>query len=158
MSTLKQTTETHPHLPSGKWEGFYTYQLGPDSEKHNMRFHLTFKDGDITGKGADDVGHFTWKGDYNLEGMTATIIKAYPTHEVNYQGWIDENGIWGNWNIHAFKGGFHIWPKASFQAKEQKEEELARAKRKEAYRKSLLGLKKYIGGRKDSGIDDDVPQ
>lgn len=155
MSIVKKTTETHPHLPSGKWEGFYSYTYGPDSAKHDMRFHLTFNDGNISGRGNDDVGYFTWKGTYNLQSMTANLVKFYPTHQVNYQGWVDENGIWGNWNISVCKGGFHIWPSSTSKEEAEKEEVLAKEKRSEAYRKNLQGLRRYIGGKKD--YDRDTP-
>jgi hypothetical protein len=112
-----------------------------------MRFHLTFCENIITGRGSDDIGHFSWEGNYNTQSMTVNMTKFYLTHEVHYQGWIDENGIWGNWNIGACKGGFHIWPKESFQKKEEKEEALAKDKRKEAYQSDLQKLMNLLKKR-----------
>lgn len=97
-------------LPSGEWEGFYVY--GHDSQKHIMQLMLTFSDFKISGSGVDDVGIFVWSGTYDLDIFKATLIKQYSTHVVRYNGTIDENGIWGIWELgYGFSGGFHIWPK-----------------------------------------------
>ncbi len=102
--------ETHKFLPSGEWEGFYCYTHS--TTKHKMAIHLTFKKGKVSGSGTDDVNYFSWKGNYDLEAFVITMVKTYPSHTVNYKGDIDENGIWGSWNIGAHSsGGFHIWPK-----------------------------------------------
>ena len=40
------------------------------------------------------------------------MTKYYATHTVFYDGNVDENGIWGNWEITpSMRGGFHLWPK-----------------------------------------------
>ncbi len=129
MKTIKNKTtqETHPLFPSGTWEGFYTYQMGPDAGQHAMAFSLNFKDEIITGNGSDDVGGFSWRGAYSKEGLVCTMTKAYATHTVDYQGNVDENGIWGTWTLDWMKGGFHIWPKANAEnevAKEVKKMEI----------------------------------
>lgn len=111
MHTKKIAAELHPHLPSGEWEGFYTYHMGPDAEQHPMHFTLNFNNDIILGNGSDDVGGFSWKGFYDKTGMTCGMTKAYISHEVSYQGNIDEQGIWGTWTMAFMKGGFHIWPK-----------------------------------------------
>lgn len=123
MSTLKDTIsqETHPLFPSGIWEGFYTYQMGPDADQHNMHFSLNFKNEIITGSGSDDVGGFSWRGIYDRERMVCSITKAYATHTVDYLGNVDENGIWGTWTINWMKGGFHIWPKTNNEQEVVKE-------------------------------------
>ena len=105
--------ETHPLFPSGPWEGFYTYHMGPDAHRHHMHFTLSFDAGIVTGGGGDDVGGFSWRGHYDKAALTCDMVKHYATHTVLYQGQVDENGIWGVWRIgDNFSGGFHIWPKA----------------------------------------------
>lgn len=117
--------ETHPLFPSGDWEGFYTYACGPNAGRHSMTFYLEFKNGVVTGSGGDEVGPFTWSGSYNTKMMVCKMTKHYLSHTVDYEGHVDENGIWGSWNIRVtFRGGFHVWPKqnAGNEAEEEAEE------------------------------------
>lgn len=101
--------ETHPHLPSGKWEGFYT-QYGVKSK---MECVLEFRNQQIRGYGSDDIGTYTWEGQYDLEKGSCSMIKQYlGAHSVYYKGDVDENGIWGSWKLSFSSGGFHLWPKA----------------------------------------------
>lgn len=104
-------SETHPAFPSGTWEGFYTYHMGMLASRHPMQFSLNFRDGTISGSGSDEVGTFSWYGEYRLQEMYCRMVKRYTTHEVVYSGQVDENGIWGTWTIHNWTGGFHIWPR-----------------------------------------------
>ncbi len=109
--------ETHPLFPSGEWEGFYTYAFGPDAHRHSMSFALTFKNGRVSGNGIDDLSRFTWHGSYDTEQLRCWMQKHYPTHTVFYDGYVDEKGIWGTWEIPPFdRGGFHIWPKGVSEA------------------------------------------
>ncbi|MEM9548806.1 MAG: hypothetical protein AAGA77_22670 [Bacteroidota bacterium] len=128
---INQSDECHPLLPSGEWEGFYCYHYS--SEQHKMFVELKFSESNISGTGIDDVAPFTWKGKYDLDKFKVDMNKYYSTHVVWYKGDIDENGIWGLWEIsmdrfnipqsykemvkNSFKneltGGFHIWPKKS---------------------------------------------
>lgn len=106
----KENLESHQFLPSGEWEGFYCYSHS--SAQHKMSIQLSFKKGKVYGSGTDDINYFSWKGNYNLQSFIIEMIKTYPSHTVDYKGNIDENGIWGMWNIGSnCKGGFHIWPK-----------------------------------------------
>jgi hypothetical protein len=109
----KEFQETHVLFPSGEWEGFYTYFFGPDADRHYMYFNLDFKNKEVSGRGSDSVGTFTWRGSYDTESLRCTMLKLYMgAHSVFYDGRVDENGIWGTWTIEGyFKGGFHIWPK-----------------------------------------------
>lgn len=112
-------SESNNLLPSGNWEGFYCYSS--DTHKHKMEIELHFKSGKITGTGVDDVGAFHWSGSYDLVSFKATMVKHYTSHTVNYIGTIDENGIWGIWEIKqsylSISGGFHIWPKKQEEGK-----------------------------------------
>lgn len=103
-------SETHPRFPSGDWEGFYTYRTNGGGQRHRKRCVLHFSDGMVTGHGTDDIGAFSWQGTYDTEALTCSLTKTYPTHEVAYQGQVDENGIWGTWSIGLWSGGFHLWP------------------------------------------------
>ncbi len=126
----KENLETHQFLPSGEWEGFYRYSNS--QVKHEMSIELSFKKGKVFGSGTDDINYFSWKCNYSLETFKISMIKTYPSHTVNYQGDIDENGIWGIWTIHEnCRGGFHIWPKKQ-QANKNSEalkEEITKSKK-----------------------------
>lgn len=125
-----QNEETDPYLPSGEWEGFYCYNT--NARQHKMSIDLSFKEGRVSGGGVDDIAAFTWQGSYDIQTYKVKMKKSYPTHSVFYRGDIDENGIWGIWELYhgdfgnlaveivdqvkaMFKdemtGGFHIWPK-----------------------------------------------
>jgi hypothetical protein len=104
--------ETNPLFPSGEWEGFYTHEFGPHAHRHMMSFTLTFKNGTVSGSGIDDVAYFTWRGRYDTKTLRCSLHKKYPSHTVFYDGYVDQNGIWGTWEIPPFnRGGFHLWPK-----------------------------------------------
>jgi len=98
-----------------------------------MLIELFFSNSIVSGSGVDDVSTFTWTGKYDIEKFKIAMTKHYATHKVMYRGDIDENGIWGTWELvhdysqlsqklvdsikEVFKndltGGFHIWPKKS---------------------------------------------
>jgi hypothetical protein len=142
-----KNNETHHFLPSGEWEGFYCYSNSPS--QHKMSIELKFANSVISGSGVDDVNSFRWNGTYDLEHFKIKMVKKYATHIINYQGDIDENGIWGVWDnpedISGFAefggtflekakvlthGGFHIWPKASSsESKEAIREEVKESKK-----------------------------
>jgi hypothetical protein len=108
----KDLLETHPLFPSGDWEGFYTYTGWAAGYQEKMAVFLNFKDNVVEGGGSDPVGAFTWRGTYDKVEMRCTMTKYYASHQVHYEGRVDENGIWGQWSISDhWKGGFHIWPK-----------------------------------------------
>ena len=111
------TSEMNPYFPSGEWEGFYTNSaLHAGKPKEEMTCSLFFSNGKVTGRGADSIGHFTWKGVFSTAHMTCQMTKFYRTHQVSYEGQVDENGIWDLWNMaSSAAGGFHIWPKKKKQ-------------------------------------------
>jgi hypothetical protein len=125
-------TESHPLFPSGEWEGFYTYEFGPGAQRHWMSFVLRFQAGVVSGEGGDDVAAFQWAGGYDTLNLTCQMTKVYPTHLVDYQGNVDENGIWGTWRIYSAHGGFHIWPKKQKQGNEAENEQEMGKKEKES--------------------------
>ena len=112
--------ETHPLFPSGAWEGFYTYREGPAAAQCPMRCQLNFSDGQLSGSGSDNVGGFSWRGSYDKSTMSCTMTKSYSSHQVQYFGQVDENGIWGNWTLGSMRGGFHLWPQKA-QGEEEEE-------------------------------------
>lgn len=146
MKKNDSKTETHPLLPSGEWEGFYVYGHSPGGRKGQMNFTLNFHEQKVEGSGSDEVGGFTWEGVYDLEAMTCKMVKYYTTHEVFYNGHIDENGIWGTWTISDYwNGGFHIWPKAGEAAEKEAEKKpevkkLSGTQRKSSKFKVLQGV------------------
>jgi len=114
-------TEQHPLFPSGPWNGFYTYFKGPAADRHSMPSNLTFNDGKVTGAGSDDVGTFSWSGNYDLQNPSCQMTKTYATHSIAYQGRVDENGIWGTWSMMGWTGGFHLWPTEASKREEEEE-------------------------------------
>ena len=112
-STLNSIQETHHLFPSGDWEGFYTYRMGPNASRYPMAFNLEFQNGKVVGVGADDTGSFSWEGKYDSGLLVCRMDKQYHgQHDVYYDGRVDENGIWGQWKMGNYStGGFHIWHK-----------------------------------------------
>lgn len=120
-SKKDQSEEMHPLFPSGDWEGFYKYPY-TGLRQGKMECFLNFKAGVVTGGGSDPVGAFTWKGAYDTKALTCQMTKYYASHTVSYNGHVDENGIWGTWQISSYtKGGFHIWPKKGGNEEEEVE-------------------------------------
>lgn len=96
-------------FPSGPWVGFFTCPGIPS--KSMMDLMLEFKNGVMTGEGADWVGRFVISGHYSEQSGECGWVKQYVgQHAVNYKGYRDGKGIWGNWALYGAKGGFHIWP------------------------------------------------
>lgn len=111
MPSQAPTSETHPLFPSGDWEGFFTYAQGPGARQFRKYCTFTFFNKIVMGGGSDEVGEFAWKGTYDTEELWCNMTKYYATHTVQYAGNVDENGIWGKWNIRGFTSGwFHLWP------------------------------------------------
>ena len=96
-------------FPSGQWIGFYTYPN--KSKRYLMDLVLEFKNGAVSGEGADGIGFFGIDGRYFPNEAECTWIKTYyGRHSVEYSGFREKKGIWGTWTIAQTKGGFHIWP------------------------------------------------
>ena len=96
-------------FPSGQWVGFYTY--AGRTRKYLMDLVLEFKNGIMTGEGADGIGVFVISGNYSVYSGECLWTKQYVArHAVEYKGFRDGKGIWGNWHIVNATGGFHIWP------------------------------------------------
>ena len=117
------TTEQHPHFPSGEWKGFYLQQMTDQADQHPMAMILNFKNGKVDGSGSDEVGAFRWYGEYDVAQSTCRMIKQYDgRHAVAYDGRADDNGIYGTWYLSpSWKGGFHIWPKGITEKAEEEE-------------------------------------
>lgn len=96
-------------FPSGPWVGFYTYSR--HSKKYMMDLVLEFKGGKMTGDGADGIGLFVISGHYSVQSGECSWVKQYiGRHAVDYKGYREGKGIWGNWTVGSTRGGFHIWP------------------------------------------------
>jgi hypothetical protein len=114
---LKETVqlETDPRFTSGRWVGFFLDKRLPG--KHQMELMLTFTKGTMTGVGRDKVGEFTVRGQYQTDDGKCRWHKRYlARHDVFYQGYAEEKGIWGTWELcpkeiyGLVTGGFYIWP------------------------------------------------
>ncbi len=118
--SVNNSVESHPLFPSGDWEGFYLYRWS--GFRHMMAFTLDFREGTVSGHGCDDIAPFNWSGIYDVDQLRCRMTKHYATHTVEYDGYVDENGIWGTWTIgQGFSGGFHLWPKPGFKKEETAE-------------------------------------
>ena len=107
--------ETDPRFPTGRWVGFFTDKRLPG--KHQMELLLTFRQGEVNGEGRDKVGKFLVRGRYGVADGKCYWHKRYlDRHDVFYQGYAEDKGIWGTWELHPKEiyglvtGGFHIWP------------------------------------------------
>ena len=107
--------ETDPRFPSGRWLGFFLDQRL--AGKHQMELLLTFRQEGMTGEGRDKVGAFLIRGRYTVADGKCHWHKRYiDGHDVFYQGYGEDKGIWGTWELHPrevyglVKGGFYIWP------------------------------------------------
>jgi hypothetical protein len=123
------------NFPSGPWVGFYTYRHR--SERFMMDLVLEFRNGVISGDGADGIGFFGIHGQYSAQGGECSWTKTYyGSHSVEYVGFREQKGIWGTWTVGADKGGFHIWPLG--------EEGLAREERADAERDAPVVAKELV--------------
>jgi len=107
--------ESDPRFPSGRWAGFFTDKRM--AGKHQMELLLTFHQGEITGEGRDRVGQFLIRGHYDTaEGKCRWHKRYVGGHDVFYQGYAEDKGIWGTWELSPrevyghVSGGFYIWP------------------------------------------------
>ena len=97
------------NFPSGQWVGFYVYSNR--SRRYLMDLVLEFRNGIISGEGADGIGEFGIDGRYYPQEGECSWVKTYfGRHSVEYTGHREQKGIWGTWTLHGTKGGFHIWP------------------------------------------------
>jgi len=98
----------HP-FPSGQWVGFYTN--AGSLRQYLMDLMLEFKNGVMTGEGADGIGFFMVSGNYSEQNGECGWVKQYVgRHAVDYTGYREGKGIWGNWILVFGSDGFHIWP------------------------------------------------
>ncbi|HXA14513.1 MAG TPA: hypothetical protein VNW23_05245 [Opitutaceae bacterium] len=96
-------------FPSGQWVGFYTYTGRPS--RFLMDLLLEFKNGVMSGEGADGIGSFSVSGIYSAENNECSWRKQYVVrHSLIYRGFREKKGVWGTWAISTITGGFHIWP------------------------------------------------
>jgi hypothetical protein len=103
---------------SGDWIGYYCY--GSSQARHTMELNLCFQGGSLSGRGIDDVGQFSISG--TRSGGDCSWTKSYARHSVEYVGIIEENRIWGTWNIDGGgSGGFMLWPRKGNGLKSQGE-------------------------------------
>jgi hypothetical protein len=113
LASNQANLEADFRFPSGPWTGFFLQP--PHVKRHWMDLALTFKECTIRGSGHDWVCEFLITGRYELDSGKCWWTKRYlGKHDVSYQGYAEEKGIWGMWQIPpALRGGFHIWPKAA---------------------------------------------
>ncbi len=84
---------------SGVWRGFWVQKnLGRQPME---AFELHFRGGEVTGRGRDVVGRFTFAGEYDEATGRVRMVKQYlGKHKVLYEGGPDGEGhIQGTWTI-----------------------------------------------------------
>ena len=110
--TMPVDVETDSRLPSGPWTGFYI-QWGL---RGRQDLGLEFRGGIIEGGGRDGGGMFVVRGTYDAAAGRCAMVKRYDGYQVEYDGYVDDHGIWGRWVIRYApmmaddRGHFHIWP------------------------------------------------
>src|SRR5262249_10282863 len=93
------------------------YLYADPRDLHRMELDLQFKEGRISGAGADDVGAFSIRGTYESDSQKVWWRKSYlGAHTVSYSGVLDGGRIYGGWDLKGpgampAHGGFKIWPK-----------------------------------------------
>src|SRR5436190_14856081 len=122
--------ERDPRFPSGAWTGFFLQYWLPG--RHPTNVSLTWRRGEMTGRGRDWVGAYTVAGTYDLATGKCEWTKQYiGKHRVAYRGVNDGRGIWGVWEIRQLgglftdRGGFHLWPEGTDVSAESAETERA---------------------------------
>jgi hypothetical protein len=105
---------------------------------------LTWRDGQLTGKGRDRAGSFTIDGSYDASTGRCEWSKQYVgRHAVAYRGVNDGRGIWGVWELPQLgglftdRGGFYIWPEGMDVSEESEQTEQA----------VVAAMRKEFGGR-----------
>eukprot|EP00435_Cladocopium_sp_Y103_P047974 s441_g14.t1 len=117
-------------VPSGAWRGYYTYA----GRNHDVcEFQLQFVNGNVQGRGVDDVGGYTINGRFDGRSHSIRFIKQYQRGTRNQSGFVSEDneghavaysgrlvgqnlgaGFRGSWSIRNFgtnsDGIFHLWP------------------------------------------------
>jgi hypothetical protein len=75
-----------------------------------MRLSLRLDEGQIEGTGDDCIGPFTFRGEYDSQGMISMVKQYIGQHRVNYEGAYDGEGtIFGRWSIgHSWTGAFAL--------------------------------------------------
>jgi hypothetical protein len=107
--------ETDTRFPTGPWTGFFLQCWLPG--RHRMVLDLHFDAGRLQASGTDDVGPFTFDGEYDPADGKCSWIKQYTgRHSIRYRGANEGHGIWGVWELPQLgglfmdRGVFHIWP------------------------------------------------
>lgn len=99
---------------SGQWEGFWEQEL--HGRQPMREFELIFRDGEVTGRGTDMIGRFTFAGAYDMQTGQILMVKRYiGRHSVRYAGSPDGEGcIQGTWEItqgdFTWTGPFRLRP------------------------------------------------
>jgi antitoxin component YwqK of YwqJK toxin-antitoxin module len=75
-----------------------------------MGMVLAFGGGKVSGSGTDDINNFLIEGSYDEKKMTATWIKTYPSHKVDYRGDYKDGRLNGTWHIGNASAGFLLRP------------------------------------------------
>jgi hypothetical protein len=95
--------------PSGAWRGFWEQTFWGRQTMHPLT--LRFAGGRVEGEGADVIGRFTFRGEYDASGAVTLVKKYVGRHSVLYHGRYDGEGtILGEWSIGVVRGPFALSP------------------------------------------------
>jgi len=107
-SSSSSEEEKDKAFRSGKWHGHWIQ----GATRGDMDFKLKFKNGQVTGKGSDQIGKFTWTGNFDSGNKNIFMRKQYEgAHSVDYNGIKCANKQFeGTWAISGgSQGGGSFW-------------------------------------------------
>lgn len=97
-------------LPTGPWTGWYRLPPPLDAREHWMSFTLECQEGEVRGRGSDDVTTFVLEGTF-VAGHCDWVKRYDGRHSVDYQGSWDGTVVEGVWSIPGnWQGSFRVWP------------------------------------------------
>ena len=104
---------TDPRYPSGEWHGYWLQ--GPRRTPIPMWLTLAFRDGTISGEGADATGAFTVAGTHANDGSCAFEKRYGDDRVIHYRGQhVAEGphvGVSGTWTLGEWSERFWLEPR-----------------------------------------------
>lgn len=94
------------YLSNAVWKGYYEQ----DGNRHDMTFKMfsVVMNGDVMGKGKDEVGEFELRGFCNEFGDAQFAKRYIGKHTVMYNGKVDNKSMKGSWSVAGLTGNFEI--------------------------------------------------
>lgn len=91
-----------------RWQGYWIHpETGP--ARHWMTLDLVRAGGEIRGVGRDDLGSFTFSGEYSETTWTAVKVYDGVAGGIRYHGVVQGNVVGGTWVLGCGAGRFCLW-------------------------------------------------